>query len=87
MGAFKQLSSIEQQTDKLKDRCQRLYKRCRVKGKGLCVDATWFHEYVVDQDHVNKILIAVVQGMNASEGSIDVGLAATRALYNALGFT
>ncbi|GMP24918.1 hypothetical protein CsSME_00002017 [Camellia sinensis var. sinensis] len=41
---------------------------------------------VVDQDHVNKILTAVVQGMNASEGSIDVRLAATRALYNALGF-
>ncbi|WCJ41542.1 Importin subunit beta-1 [Euphorbia peplus] len=41
---------------------------------------------VVDQDHVNKILTAVVQGMNASEASIDVRLAATRALYNALGF-
>ncbi|XP_008806235.2 importin subunit beta-1-like [Phoenix dactylifera] len=41
---------------------------------------------VVDQDQVNKILTAVVQGMNASEGSTDVRLAATRALYNALGF-
>ncbi|KAB2596833.1 importin subunit beta-1-like [Pyrus ussuriensis x Pyrus communis] len=41
---------------------------------------------VVDQDQVNKILTAVVQGMNASEGSNDVRLAATRALYNALGF-
>ncbi|RWW27733.1 hypothetical protein BHE74_00003847 [Ensete ventricosum] len=41
---------------------------------------------VVDQDEVNKILTAVVQGMNASEGSMDVRLAATRALYNALGF-
>ncbi|KAJ4842329.1 Importin subunit beta-1 [Turnera subulata] len=41
---------------------------------------------VVDQDHVNKILTAVVQGMNASEGNNDVRLAATRALYNALGF-
>ncbi|GAV89095.1 IBN_N domain-containing protein/HEAT_EZ domain-containing protein, partial [Cephalotus follicularis] len=41
---------------------------------------------VVDQDQVNKILTAVVQGMNASEGNIDVRLAATRALYNALGF-
>ncbi|CAL9750402.1 unnamed protein product [Musa acuminata subsp. burmannicoides] len=41
---------------------------------------------VVDQDQVNKILTAVVQGMNASEGSSDVRLAATRALYNALGF-
>ncbi|XP_059449667.1 importin subunit beta-1 [Corylus avellana] len=40
----------------------------------------------VDQDHVNKILTAVVQGMNASEGNSDVRLAATRALYNALGF-
>ena len=41
---------------------------------------------VVDQDQVNKILTAVVQGMNASEGNNDVRLAATRALYNALGF-
>ncbi|XP_073021503.1 importin subunit beta-1-like [Primulina eburnea] len=41
---------------------------------------------VVDQDQVNKILTAVVQGMNANEGNIDVRLAATRALYNALGF-
>ncbi|KAK4802551.1 hypothetical protein SAY86_000754 [Trapa natans] len=40
----------------------------------------------VDQDHVNKILTAVVQGMNSSEASNDVRLAATRALYNALGF-
>ncbi|XP_059304553.1 importin subunit beta-1 [Lycium ferocissimum] len=41
---------------------------------------------VVDQDHVNKILTAVVQGMNAEEGNNDVRLAATRALYNALSF-
>ncbi|KAJ7945076.1 importin subunit beta-1-like [Quillaja saponaria] len=41
---------------------------------------------VVDQDHVNKILTAVVQGMNSSETNNDVRLAATRALYNALGF-
>ncbi|KAJ8771359.1 hypothetical protein K2173_026536 [Erythroxylum novogranatense] len=41
---------------------------------------------IVDQDQVNKILTAVVQGMNASEGNNDVRLAATRALYNALGF-
>lgn len=41
---------------------------------------------VIDQDQVNKILTAVVQGMNSSEGSNDVRLAATRALYNALGF-
>ncbi|KAM0946031.1 putative importin-beta domain, armadillo-like helical, importin beta family [Dioscorea sansibarensis] len=40
----------------------------------------------VDQDQVNKILTAVVQGMNVSEGNSDVRLAATRALYNALGF-
>ncbi|KAK9197632.1 hypothetical protein WN944_012815 [Citrus x changshan-huyou] len=40
----------------------------------------------VEQDHVNKILTAVVQGMNASESNNDVRLAATRALYNALGF-
>nr|XP_016472522.1 PREDICTED: importin subunit beta-1-like [Nicotiana tabacum] len=41
---------------------------------------------VLDQDQVNKILTAVVQGMNAEEGNNDVKLAATRALYNALGF-
>ncbi|KAL4651315.1 hypothetical protein ACB092_01G151200 [Castanea dentata] len=40
----------------------------------------------VEQDHVNKILTAVVQGMNSSESNNDVRLAATRALYNALGF-
>ncbi|OWM72177.1 hypothetical protein CDL15_Pgr018060 [Punica granatum] len=40
----------------------------------------------VEQDHVNKILTAVVQGMNSSEANNDVRLAATRALYNALGF-
>lgn len=41
---------------------------------------------VVDQDQVNKILTAVVQGMSSTEASSDVRLAATRALYNALGF-
>ncbi|XP_058095845.1 importin subunit beta-1-like isoform X1 [Magnolia sinica] len=41
---------------------------------------------VIDQEQVNKILTAVVQCMNSSEGSTDVRLAATRALYNALGF-
>ncbi|GAB2293946.1 Importin subunit beta-1 [Dionaea muscipula] len=41
---------------------------------------------VVDQDQVNKILTAVVQGMNSSEANTDVRLAATQALYNALGF-
>eukprot|EP00268_Persea_americana_P025727 TRINITY_DN2507_c1_g1_i3.p1 TRINITY_DN2507_c1_g1~~TRINITY_DN2507_c1_g1_i3.p1 ORF type:complete len:914 (-),score=220.66 TRINITY_DN2507_c1_g1_i3:1145-3886(-) len=41
---------------------------------------------VVDQDQVNKILTAVVQGMSSSEENADVRLAATRALYNALGF-
>ncbi|EXC14450.1 Importin subunit beta-1 [Morus notabilis] len=40
----------------------------------------------IDQSEVNKILTAVVQGMNASEINNDVRLAATRALYNALGF-
>ncbi|KAK1325865.1 Transportin-1 [Acorus calamus] len=40
----------------------------------------------IDQDEVNKILTAVVQGMNSSEASNDVRLAATRALDNALGF-
>ncbi|KAK6117740.1 hypothetical protein DH2020_048529 [Rehmannia glutinosa] len=41
---------------------------------------------VVDQDQVNKILTAVVQGMSSTEGNTEVQLAATRALYNALGF-
>ncbi|GAU11834.1 hypothetical protein TSUD_75850 [Trifolium subterraneum] len=41
---------------------------------------------VVDQDHVNKILTAVVQGMNSTEQNNDVRLAAIQALYNALGF-
>ncbi|KAL5551558.1 hypothetical protein UlMin_001734 [Ulmus minor] len=41
---------------------------------------------VLDQSQVNKILTAVVQGMNATESNNDVRLAATRALYNALGF-
>ncbi|KAF9602487.1 hypothetical protein IFM89_028501 [Coptis chinensis] len=41
---------------------------------------------VVDQDQVNKILTAVVQGMSSTEVNNDVRLAATRALYNALGF-
>uniref|UniRef100_A0A803PP82 Importin N-terminal domain-containing protein n=2 Tax=Cannabis sativa TaxID=3483 RepID=A0A803PP82_CANSA len=40
----------------------------------------------IEQAQVNKILTAVVQGMNASESNNDVRLAATRALYNALGF-
>ncbi|GMN31435.1 hypothetical protein TIFTF001_003253 [Ficus carica] len=40
----------------------------------------------IDQAQVNKILTAVVQGMNTSESNNDVRLAATRALYNALGF-
>ncbi|CAO2821335.1 unnamed protein product [Amaranthus hypochondriacus] len=40
----------------------------------------------VDQDQVNKILTAVVQGMNANETNNEVRLAATHALYNALGF-
>ncbi|KAK4277585.1 hypothetical protein QN277_015562 [Acacia crassicarpa] len=41
---------------------------------------------VLDQDQVNKILTAVIQGMNVTDGDNDVRLAATRALYNALGF-
>ncbi|XP_078428286.1 ARM repeat superfamily protein [Wolffia australiana] len=41
---------------------------------------------VVDQDQVNKILTAVVQGMTVGEGNSEVRLAATRALHNALGF-
>lgn len=38
------------------------------------------------QDEVNSILTAVVQGMNETEPSPEVRLAATKALYNALDF-
>jgi importin subunit beta-1 len=41
---------------------------------------------ILAQEQVNAILTAVVQGMNASETSNDVRLAATNALYNALDF-
>jgi importin subunit beta-1 len=41
---------------------------------------------VLAQDQVNSILTAVVQGMNVTETSNEVRLAATRALYNALDF-
>ncbi|KAL2621419.1 hypothetical protein R1flu_001624 [Riccia fluitans] len=41
---------------------------------------------VLAQEQVNSILTAVVQGMNATETSNDLRLAATRALYNALDF-
>jgi len=41
---------------------------------------------VVDQGQVNKILTALIQGMNSTEKNNDVRLAAIRALYNALGF-
>ncbi|KAH7553884.1 hypothetical protein JRO89_XS12G0071900 [Xanthoceras sorbifolium] len=43
------------------------------------------HEDLV-QDEVNAVLTAVVQGMNLAENSVEVRLAATRALYNALDF-
>ncbi|KZV40169.1 importin subunit beta-1 [Dorcoceras hygrometricum] len=43
------------------------------------------HEDLV-QDEVNSVLTAVVQGMNVSEQSLEVRLAATRALLNALDF-
>ncbi|XP_057487564.1 importin subunit beta-1-like [Actinidia eriantha] len=38
------------------------------------------------QDEVNSVLTAVVQGMNVTEHSPEVRLAATKALYNALDF-
>ncbi|EFJ08161.1 hypothetical protein SELMODRAFT_185511 [Selaginella moellendorffii] len=41
---------------------------------------------VLAQDQVNSVLTAVVQGMNSSEASSEVRLAATNALYNALDF-
>ncbi|GKD37168.1 importin subunit beta-1, partial [Tanacetum coccineum] len=42
---------------------------------------------VVEYDQVNKILTTVVQSMNPTNGSNDVKLVATWALYNALSFT
>ena len=40
----------------------------------------------LEQAEVNNVLTAVVQGMNFSENSAEVRLAATKALYNALDF-
>ncbi|XP_048319910.2 importin subunit beta-1 [Ziziphus jujuba] len=40
----------------------------------------------LEQAEVNDVLTAVVQGMNLAENSVEVRLAATRALYNALDF-
>ncbi|EPS68839.1 hypothetical protein M569_05926, partial [Genlisea aurea] len=40
----------------------------------------------IDQDQVNKILTAVVQGMNANEPNVQVRIAASQALYDAIGF-
>ncbi|XP_010920995.1 importin subunit beta-1 [Elaeis guineensis] len=40
----------------------------------------------LEQDQVNAVLTAVVQGMNQTEHSSEVRLAAVRALYNALDF-
>ncbi|XP_077213821.1 importin subunit beta-1-like [Tasmannia lanceolata] len=40
----------------------------------------------LEQEQVNSVLTAVVQGMNLAIHSADVRLAATRALYNALDF-
>ncbi|XP_068668563.1 importin subunit beta-1-like isoform X1 [Aristolochia californica] len=40
----------------------------------------------LEQDQVNSVLTAVVQGMNLMDHSSEVRLAATRALYNALDF-
>ncbi|CAL2273063.1 unnamed protein product [Prunus armeniaca] len=39
------------------------------------------------QDEVNNVLTAVVQGMNLAENSLEILLAATRALCNSLEFT
>ncbi|XP_078435499.1 importin subunit beta-1-like [Wolffia australiana] len=40
----------------------------------------------LEQEQVNSVLTAVVQGMNQSEPSVDVRLAAVKSLYNALDF-
>ncbi|KAG0481167.1 hypothetical protein HPP92_011695 [Vanilla planifolia] len=40
----------------------------------------------LEQEQVNTILTAVVQGMTAAQESPDVRLAAVRSLYNALSF-
>ena len=40
----------------------------------------------LEQDQVNSVLTAVVQGMSQSEQNVDVRLAAVKSLYNALDF-
>ncbi|KAL5974971.1 Importin subunit beta-1 [Asimina triloba] len=40
----------------------------------------------LEQDQVNSVLTAVVQGMTLADHPVDVRLAASKALYNALGF-
>lgn len=52
----------------------------------VCEELGNMKEDFLEQEQVNSILTAVVQGMNRDEPDADVRLAATTALYNALEF-
>ncbi|GJV67929.1 transcription factor GTE4-like protein isoform X1 [Tanacetum coccineum] len=57
-------------------------KQATIETLGYLCEEVSLH--VVEQDQVNKILTVVIQGMNPTDGSNDVKLVATSALYNAL---
>ncbi|MCD9642182.1 Importin subunit beta-1 [Datura stramonium] len=59
-------------------------KQATLETLGYVCEEISHHDLV--QDEVNSVLTAVVQGMNVEEESLEVRLAATRALYNALDF-
>lgn len=59
-------------------------KQATLETLGYVCEEISHHDLV--QDEVNSVLTAVVQGMNVTEQSPEVRLAATRALYNALDF-
>ncbi|XP_055812701.1 importin subunit beta-1 [Solanum dulcamara] len=59
-------------------------KQATLETLGYVCEEISHHDLV--QDEVNSVLTAVVQGMNVEEKSVEVRLAATRALYNALDF-
>ncbi|CAA7051050.1 unnamed protein product [Microthlaspi erraticum] len=60
-------------------------KQSTLETLGYVCEEISHHDLV--QDEVNSVLTAVVQGMNQSENSADVRLAAAKALLNALDFS
>ena len=52
----------------------------------ICEEAVSLEEDVLDQEHVNSVLTAIVQGIGKTEADSSVRLAATLALQNALEF-